>query len=62
MEDLSQKGSEVYVKAFNQNADTETGLLLSPDDPVLPEKNLESTDGQAWTGLPRLVPPAIPLH
>ena len=55
-------GSKVYVKAFNQNAYTETGLLLSLDDPTLPEKNLESTDGQAWTGLPRLVIPATPLR
>lgn len=55
-------GSEVYVKAFNQNAYTETGLLLSPDDPTLPEKNLDSTDGQAWTGLPRLVIPDTPLR
>lgn len=55
-------GSEVHVQAFNQNAYTETGLLLSPDDPVLPEKNLESSDGQAWTGLLRLVTAATPLH
>lgn len=41
---------------------TETGLLLSPDTPVLPEKNLESSDGQAWTGLLRLVTAATPLH
>lgn len=39
------------------------GLLLSPDDPVLPEKNLSSSsDGQAWTGLLRLVTATTPLH